>query len=188
MVELCESLLCNWRRRRNSKPPQHRSFCYLVFAELRNPCIICNSFGVAPVMSPKTYCLKCKNKFMCFKKGCYNQYHENLLVKINAYIWGSNHYLQMESYGNLHELNTIHVNSNVLMCIPYDWIQNMSSKIFLYEEMLRFMFLPLYICVLKCLYLCCGFYSPKIQRKCWLQAPYAFLCGNLSLEFHFMSK
>jgi hypothetical protein len=58
---------------------------------------------------------------MYLKKGCYKQFSliaawkqvqpfGPLLIVLIAYFLGSHHNLHMDSYGNLYELNEIHVN------------------------------------------------------------------------------
>jgi hypothetical protein len=77
MVKLCEALLQNWEPQGRPTNPLCRNFCYPVFIELKKPCMVCNGPGMLPVIKPKTYCVGC-NKYMCFKKGCYKQYHATL--------------------------------------------------------------------------------------------------------------
>jgi hypothetical protein len=77
-VELCEALLQQWRSLRAPKPPRRRGYYYPVFTELWKPCVVCNGPGMSPVVRPGTYCSWCDNKYMCFRKGCYKEYHECL--------------------------------------------------------------------------------------------------------------
>jgi hypothetical protein len=76
-VKLCETLVHGWEPQRHPARPLSRNFCYPVFMGLKALCVVCNSSGVLPVIRPKTYCARC-NKYMCFKKGCYKEYHESL--------------------------------------------------------------------------------------------------------------
>jgi hypothetical protein len=76
-IKLCEAFLQNWEPQGHPVHPLSRSYYYHVFTELQKPCVVCNGPGVLPVVRPKTYCTWC-NKYMCFKKGCYKQYHDTL--------------------------------------------------------------------------------------------------------------
>jgi hypothetical protein len=68
-VKLCEVLLHGWKPQRHLARPLSKSYCYLVFTELKAPCEVCNGPDVLLVIQPKTYFAGC-NKYMCFKKGC----------------------------------------------------------------------------------------------------------------------
>jgi hypothetical protein len=76
-IKLYEALLQNWEPQGHSACPLSRSYCNPIFTELQKPCIVCNGPGMLPVVRPKTYCARC-NKYMCFKKDCYKQYHDSL--------------------------------------------------------------------------------------------------------------
>jgi hypothetical protein len=70
-------ILLGWEPQKHPARPFSRSYCYPIFTELKAPCVVCNGPRVLPVIRPKTYCAGC-NKYMCFKKGCYKEYHESL--------------------------------------------------------------------------------------------------------------
>ena len=76
-VRLYEALLHSWEPQRHPARTLFRSYCYLVFMELKAPCVVCNGPRVLPLIRPKIYCARC-NKYMCFKKECYKEYHETL--------------------------------------------------------------------------------------------------------------
>ena len=75
MEEMCKALTKNWQRRnvREVVALCNRGLvCYP--AKSNNPrgvCVICK-------LRPCTYCPTCDCKFMCFKKGCFQLWHERL--------------------------------------------------------------------------------------------------------------
>lgn len=78
-TKLCGALLRNWEGRDTSTAcPSARGtgVCFPVQTKLQNPCVLCNT-GTLPLIRPYTYSAKCK-KYMYLKKGCFEQYHENL--------------------------------------------------------------------------------------------------------------
>ena len=78
-TQLCEALTQNWEERKGCDlwdAPQGRQICFSKFGKLRNPCVVCND-GSKPVIRPKTFCPTCK-KFMCWQKGCFEIYRNNL--------------------------------------------------------------------------------------------------------------
>jgi hypothetical protein len=76
-VKLCEALLHGWEPQKHPAHPLSRSYCYSVFTELQKPCVACNGPRMIPIIRPKIYYAGC-NKYMCFKKGYYKEYHETL--------------------------------------------------------------------------------------------------------------
>ena len=79
-TELCESLTRRWLRKRRpefEEPPHRRQVCYPAFTKVRNPCVVCNNDS-SPLTRPKTYCPTCDNQFMCWRKGCFQVFHERL--------------------------------------------------------------------------------------------------------------
>ena len=66
------------RCRKPMQEPMLRSrVCFLATSSMRRPCVVCND-GSHVVKHPKTYCPSCNNKFMCWRSGCFQKYHENL--------------------------------------------------------------------------------------------------------------
>ena len=79
-IQLCEALIQNWEEHKGRDlwdAPQGRKICFRKFGKLQNPCVVCND-GSKLVIRPKTFCPTCK-KFMCWQKGCFGVYHNNLL-------------------------------------------------------------------------------------------------------------
>jgi hypothetical protein len=74
-MELCKSLLRNWRGKNHEEARPSNGYCYPTTSELRGVCVVCND----GVTRPYTYCRNCGRRYMCFYKGCFQQYHDSLL-------------------------------------------------------------------------------------------------------------
>jgi hypothetical protein len=72
---LCEALLVGWLRRtetRNESLTHHPSIHMPSHSTKKRLYIVCE------VRTPRTYCYQCDFKFICWKEGCYQRYHEAL--------------------------------------------------------------------------------------------------------------
>ena len=73
---LCEALLQGWEVRDpipcELAPNERPVICTLSYPEIRRPCVVCH------VGRPHFLCYKCGLKWMCLRKGCYEQWHTAL--------------------------------------------------------------------------------------------------------------
>jgi hypothetical protein len=69
---LCEQILRGWERRNRLAALPSNGYCFLVESIHRLPCVVCRDSSRISTM-----CRKC-NKHMCFRKGCFVKYQENL--------------------------------------------------------------------------------------------------------------
>jgi hypothetical protein len=70
---LCEHLLRGWKRRNRPAVAPSNGYCFPVESTHRLPCVVCKDSSKRVL----TMCWRC-NKHMCFRKGCFVHYHENL--------------------------------------------------------------------------------------------------------------
>jgi hypothetical protein len=72
---LCEHLLWGWERRNHPMAPPSNGYCFPVESTHTLPCVVCRDLSKWIL----TMCQRC-NKHMCFQKGGFVQYHENLIM------------------------------------------------------------------------------------------------------------
>jgi hypothetical protein len=80
---LCEALLDGWMRRNEvvDAPLIHRPAIHMPsHSTKKRLCVVCRS------RKSHTYCYQCGFKFMCWKEGCYQQYHEGLLRRYDVHL------------------------------------------------------------------------------------------------------
>lgn len=73
---LCEAFLEGWTpcNERSHEPlSQHLRIHIPSHSTKKRLCVVCET------RKPHTYCYKCGIKFMCWKEGCYQQFHEAIL-------------------------------------------------------------------------------------------------------------
>jgi hypothetical protein len=73
---LCEALLGGWVRRNevsNILLNHHPTIHMPSHSTKKRLCVVCRSHKL------HTYCYKCGSKFMCWKEGCYQVFHEALM-------------------------------------------------------------------------------------------------------------
>jgi hypothetical protein len=74
-VALCKALLQGWQQRTNisNEALTERLTIHMPsHTHLKRACVVC------AVRTPHTYCYQCGFKFMCWKEGCYQRFHEAL--------------------------------------------------------------------------------------------------------------
>ena len=77
-VALCKALLHGWPLRNtilNEALTHQPSIHMPSHTNVKRKCVVCE------VRTPHTYCYQCGFKFMCWKEGCYQRFHEGLVQR-----------------------------------------------------------------------------------------------------------
>jgi hypothetical protein len=73
---LCKALLVGWVRKnevRDGPLIHHPTIHMPSYLTKKRLCVVCKKW------KPHTYCYQCGYKFMCWKEGCYQEFHEALM-------------------------------------------------------------------------------------------------------------